>query len=69
MKEEKGREGRREAAKVLSCSSSTTSSSLPSGESMRRHQTRVAPQPTVTQRLSDILRNRSEASIPELLYD
>ena len=66
MKEEKGRDGRREAVKVLSCSSSTTSSSLPSGDSMRRHQTRVAPQPSVTQRLSDILRNRS-ASNPLVL--
>ena len=60
--DEKERGGRKEAAaKLLSSSSSTTSTSYSRAGSftnMRRHQTRATAQPSVTQRLSDILRNR-----------
>ena len=78
MAEELERGGRKEAAKLLSSASSTTStsysrSSCPhmlmsttfisysranSFTNMRRHETRATAQPSVTQRLSDILRNR-----------
>lgn len=53
---EKGR--RKEAAKLLSTASSASSNMSYPDNSLRRHQTRAAPQPSVSQRLSDILRNR-----------
>ena len=76
MTEERG--GRKEAAKLLSSASSTTSTSYSrfscphvfmstssttftranSFSNMRRHETRATAQPSVTQRLSEILRNR-----------
>ena len=76
MTEERG--GRKEAAKLRSSASSTTSTSYSrfscphvfmstssttftranSFSNMRRHETRATAQPSVTQRLSEILRNR-----------
>ena len=61
--DEKERGGRKEAAAKLLSSSSSTSTSTSysragSFTNMRRHQTRATAQPSVTQRLSDILRNR-----------
>ena len=61
MAEERERGGRKEAAKLLSSASSTTSTSYSRANSftnMRRHETRATAQPSVTQRLSEILRNR-----------
>ena len=60
MAEELERGGRKEAAKLLSSASSTSTSysRANSFTNMRRHETRATAQPSVTQRLSDILRNR-----------